>query len=79
MIDLQTAISIAEKEIPHGYTIIEIYDCESFWEFCDSRVIDQPIGYISIGVMKIDGTTFLADPRFYSFDKAKKISIPKKK
>lgn len=79
MIDLQTAISIAEKEIPLGYKLIEIDECESFWVFYNSRVNTCPIGYAPTGVMKNDGSVFRADQRFYSLKNAKKIPIPKKK
>lgn len=79
MIDFQKAISIAEKETPQNYEIIKIYECESFWVFYNSRAKTFPIGYAPTGVMKKDGSVFRADPRFYSFQNAKKIPIPKRK
>lgn len=79
MIELQRAISIAEQEMPEGCKITKIYECESFWAFYNSRVKNSPIGYAPTGVMKDDGTTFRADPRFYSLENAKKILISKKK
>ena len=79
MIDLQSAISIAKKEMPENFEILKIYECESFWIFYNSRVKICPIGYAPTGVMKEDGSVFRADPRFYSFENAKKIPIPKKK